>query len=140
MLNSTMHSRKNEIMIDLKENLISYMEEQEKFSKLCEDSIEEIKAVEVKWIRAYICIAIAILSGVSSVAFIAYGYDEKTWVIFRNILFFVFSGAFSYGIYFYNHMKKDKFTINQWSKLQVIAKSNVENTREYLKKINQQLY
>ena len=140
MLNSKMPSRKNEIMIELKDNLIKHIYEEEMFSKLCEDNIEKIDKRKVSWLTAYICIAVMLVSGLSALAFISYGYSENTWIILRNALCFVFAGIFAYGIYFYSYLKKNKTIVEQWIELQIKTKENISTTREYLKKINKELY
>lgn len=140
MLNSTMHSRKNEVLIELKNSLISYMSEQENTKNMCEEQINRIKEREISWISVYACIAVMVVSGLSSITFIAYGYSEVTWIVFRNILFFVFSGAFAYGLYCYNNIQKNKFMVEQWSEIKERMKNNISNTREHLTKINKQLY
>lgn len=140
MLNSTMQSRKNEIFIDLKESLVDNMSKQEELSEMCERQIERIKSTDMNWLWLYICFAVIVVSSVSAVSFIAYGYSGETWVIFRNVLLFTFSGAFSYCVYFYCNMKKNQYLVEQWTEIQNQAKTSMDNTRLHLVKINKQLY
>lgn len=140
MLNSTMQSRKQEALLEMKQALVEQMAQKEMLRKTCEEKIEELQNRHIKWYGYYVAIGFAILGGISSFVFITYGYSDEAWIIFRNLIWVFIAGMVAYGFLILEQVRSTNQFLQQWNDVLEVTMKEMEISKKALKSFNQHLY